>query len=122
MISGIFPVLQKLKTPKILNYHYTVIVVVGNRMSLIGKYDAMPEDAYVRQKQSAPETCVVRENSVFGVSAANAAGMKCIAVSSGYYSVREPDGEKPDLIVTSPGEKEKILADIPGPDACGVGS
>jgi hypothetical protein len=91
-------------------------------MSLFGNHDVMPEDADVKQKQSAPETCVVLENSVFGVSAANAAVMKCIDDASGYYSVREPDREKPDLIVTSPGEKEKILADIPGPDASGVGS
>jgi beta-phosphoglucomutase-like phosphatase (HAD superfamily) len=88
-------------------------------MSLIGNHDAMPEDADVRQKQSAPETCVARENLVFRVRAANAAGMKCIAVASGYYSVGEPDGEKPD---TSLGEKEKILAYIPGPDASVVGS
>jgi len=48
--------------------------------------------------------------------------MKCIAVASGYYYVRESDVEKRDLIVTSHGGKKKIMADIPGPDAFGVGS
>ena len=53
--------------------------------------------------------CVVVEDSVFGVRAAKAANMKCIAISSGVYSKEEFQEEHPDLIVESLHEKEKIL-------------
>jgi len=56
-----------------------------------------------------PEDCVVVEDSVFGVRAAKAAGMKCIAVSSGAYSREELGKEKPDIIVNALTEKETML-------------
>ncbi|MDH5691180.1 MAG: HAD family hydrolase, partial [Candidatus Bathyarchaeota archaeon] len=56
-----------------------------------------------------PEDCVVVEDSVFGVRAAKAAKMKCIAVSSGAYSREELLEENPDLMINSLVEKEKIL-------------
>jgi beta-phosphoglucomutase len=46
-----------------------------------------------------PERCVVFEDSIFGVKAAKAAGMSCIAVTTGVYSSEELQKEKPDLIV-----------------------
>ncbi|RJS91920.1 HAD family hydrolase, partial [Candidatus Bathyarchaeota archaeon] len=57
-----------------------------------------------------PERCVVVEDSVFGLIAAKRAGMRCIAVPSGFYSKSELEKEKPDLIVDSLREKDKILA------------
>jgi len=56
-----------------------------------------------------PEDCVVVEDSVFGVRAAKAAEMKCIAVSSGAYSGEELQEENPDLMINSLVEKERIL-------------
>jgi HAD superfamily hydrolase (TIGR01509 family) len=56
-----------------------------------------------------PETCVVIEDSVFGVVAAKSAGMRCIAVPSGAYSKAELGKEKPDLIVESLKEYQRIL-------------
>jgi HAD superfamily hydrolase (TIGR01509 family) len=56
-----------------------------------------------------PEDCVVVEDSVFGVRAAKAAKMKCIAVSSGAYSREELQEENPDLMINSLVEKEKVL-------------
>jgi len=56
-----------------------------------------------------PEDCVVVEDSVFGVRAAKAAGMKCIAVSSGAYSREELGKEKPDIIVNALTEKDTML-------------
>jgi haloacid dehalogenase superfamily, subfamily IA, variant 3 with third motif having DD or ED/haloacid dehalogenase superfamily, subfamily IA, variant 1 with third motif having Dx(3-4)D or Dx(3-4)E len=47
----------------------------------------------------APERSVVFEDSIFGVKAAKAAGMSCIAVTTGVYSAEELQKEKPDLIV-----------------------
>ena len=56
-----------------------------------------------------PEDCVVVEDSVFGVRAAKTAKMLCIAVPSGVYSREELQEEKPDLIVSSLAEKDRIL-------------
>jgi beta-phosphoglucomutase len=46
-----------------------------------------------------PEKCVVIEDSIFGVKAAKAANMGCIAVLTGVYSKQELEKEKPDLMV-----------------------
>jgi beta-phosphoglucomutase len=46
-----------------------------------------------------PEQCVVFEDSVFGVKAAKAAGMSCIAVTTGVYSGDELENQKADLVV-----------------------
>ena len=56
-----------------------------------------------------PEDCVVIEDSVFGVRAAKAAKMKCIAVPSGAYSREELQKESPDLMIDALTEREKIM-------------
>jgi beta-phosphoglucomutase len=56
-----------------------------------------------------PERCVVLEDSLFGVKAAKAARMSCIAVLTGVYTRPELETAKPDLIVESLGEKRRIL-------------
>ena len=61
-----------------------------------------------------PKDCVVVEDSVFGVQAARAANMKCIAVPSGVYSRDELEKEQPDLMIDSLLEKEKVLDFILG--------
>jgi len=59
--------------------------------------------------QSRAATCVVVEDSIFGVKAAKAAKMGCIAVLTGVYSREELEKANPDLIVNSLKEKEEIL-------------
>ena len=54
-----------------------------------------------KQLNTHPERCIVVEDSLFGVKAAKAAGMSCIAVTTGAYSKEELQKEKPDIIVTS---------------------
>ena len=51
------------------------------------------------QLKAKPQECVVFEDSIFGVTAAKAANMGCIAVTTGVYSGQELAVEKPDLIV-----------------------
>jgi HAD superfamily hydrolase (TIGR01509 family) len=55
------------------------------------------------------EHCVVIEDSIFGISAAKQAHMKCIAVTSGVYSRIELEKHNPDLIVEAITEYTKIL-------------
>ena len=59
--------------------------------------------------RSAPNHCVVVEDSIFGVKAAKAAGMSCVAVTQGAYNKLELNEAKPDLVVSSLQEKEVIL-------------
>ncbi len=56
-----------------------------------------------------PEHCVVLEDSVFGVEAAKAGGMGCIAVTQGFYGLKELQMVNPDLVVSSLLEKDSIL-------------
>jgi beta-phosphoglucomutase len=48
-----------------------------------------------------PELCVVLEDSIFGVKAAKAAGMGCVAVTTGVYSKAELQKALPDLVIES---------------------
>jgi HAD superfamily hydrolase (TIGR01509 family) len=59
--------------------------------------------------ESRPEKCVVVEDSIFGVRAAKAAKMGCIAVLTGVYSREELKKANPDLIVNSLEERNEIL-------------
>ena len=55
------------------------------------------------------ETCVVVEDSIFGVRAARSARMGCVAVLTGVYSKAELLMANPNLVVDSLNEKAKIL-------------
>jgi beta-phosphoglucomutase len=59
--------------------------------------------------RSKPDKCVVVEDSIFGVEAAKAAKMGCVAVLTGVYSKKELKKANPDLIVDSLREKNEVL-------------
>ena len=61
-----------------------------------------------RRLECLPNRCTVVEDSVFGVEAARRAGMKCIAVATGAYTRRQLEKMKPDLVVDSLKERQKI--------------
>lgn len=48
-----------------------------------------------------PKRCVVIEDSLFGVKAAKAGGMGCVAVTTGVYSKQELEAADADLVVAS---------------------
>ena len=48
-----------------------------------------------------PEKCAVFEDSIFGVEAAKSANMGCVAVTTGVYTKKELEKEKPNLIVST---------------------
>ena len=56
-----------------------------------------------------PEKCLVVEDSLFGVRAAKAARMTCIAALTGSFPREELEQEHPDLIVGLLSDKEAIL-------------
>lgn len=53
------------------------------------------------QLKCRPAKCVVFEDSLFGVQAAKAAGMACVAVTTGVYTMDELKAAKADLVVKS---------------------
>jgi len=59
--------------------------------------------------RSSQEKCVVVEDSIFGVEAAKAAKMGCVAVLTGVYSKKELKKANPDLIVDFLREKNEVL-------------
>jgi HAD superfamily hydrolase (TIGR01509 family) len=62
-----------------------------------------------RELKCSPEKCVVVEDSVFGVKAAETAKMRCITVLTGVHSREGLEKAHPDLIVNSLSEKREVL-------------
>jgi beta-phosphoglucomutase len=86
---------------------FDVVVTAGD----IAKPKPNPEIflTCARKLASEPRKCVVFEDSIFGVEAAKAAEMGCIAVLTGVYARNELKKAKPDLIVGALTERSKIL-------------
>ena len=57
-----------------------------------------------------PKDCIVVEDSVHGIKAAKRAKMKCIAVATGQHSKTELKKQKPNLLLDSLEEFNKILS------------
>ena len=100
-------VVDKLLPEKRIEGYFDVVVTADD----ISKPKPDPEIFLVSASKLGvdPEDCVVIEDSVFGVRAAKAAEMKCIAVPSGAYTKEELQEENPDLMIDALTEKEKIL-------------
>jgi HAD superfamily hydrolase (TIGR01509 family) len=86
---------------------FTVVVTVEE----VCKFKPDPEIFLktAAKLHSSPTDSVVLEDSIFGVQAAKAAGMSCIAVLTGVYLREELETANPGLIVDSLAEKQRIL-------------
>ena len=104
------PVIDKLLSEKKIKKYFNAVVTVDE----ISKPKPDPEIFLVAATKLnlSPEDCVTLEDSIFGVKAAKAAKMKCIAIPSGAYSREELKKEKPDLLVDSLTQTNKILTFI----------
>jgi len=100
-------VIDKLLLEKRVEKYFDVVVTADE----VSKPKPDPEVFLVSATKLnlSPEDCVTVEDSPFGVKAAKAARMKCIAVPSGAYTKEELQNEKPDLLVDSLVEIDKIL-------------
>jgi beta-phosphoglucomutase len=101
------PVIEQLLDSMHIRTLFEVVVTVED----VSRFKPNPE-IFLRcaaKLQENPEDCVVIEDSIFGVQAAKAAGMDCVAVLTGVYGRAELKTANPDLIVKSLTEKEKIL-------------
>ncbi len=104
------PVIEQLLDSLQIRSFFEVVVTVED----VSRFKPDPEiflkcAARLNQK---PGDCVVIEDSIFGVQAARAAGMDCVAVLTGVYSRAELATASPGLIVESLTEKDKILSFI----------
>jgi len=100
-------VIDKLLSEKRLEKYFDVVVTADE----VSKPKPDPEVFLVcaTKLNLSPGDCITVEDSTFGVKAAKAARMKCIAVPSGAYTKEELQNEKPDLLVDSLVEIDKIL-------------
>lgn len=103
-------VIDRLLTEKRLTEYFTAVITADE----VTKPKPDPEiylNCAVRLKCN-PGRCVVVEDSIFGVRAAKAAGMKCIGVTTGAYDREELEKENADIVVGSLEENERILGFI----------
>lgn len=100
-------VIDKLLSEKKIEKYFDAVVTADE----VSKPKPYPEIFLLSATKlnRSPEDCIAVEDSIFGIKAAKAARMGCIAVSSGAYAREELENEKPDLLVDSLVEKEKIL-------------
>jgi len=100
-------VVDRLLSEKSIRRYFDVVVTADE----VPKPKPNPEIFLkaARRIKVRPEECLVVEDSIFGVKAAKAAGMGCVAVPSGAYTAEELRKEEPDLLINSLKEKERIM-------------
>ncbi len=100
-------VIDRLLSEKRIEKYFEVVITADE----VSKPKPDPEVFLVcaTRLDLSPEDCITIEDSIFGVKAAKTARMKCIAVPSGAYTKKELQNEKPDLLIDSLIEINKIL-------------
>lgn len=100
-------VIEKLLEDLKVDRFFSVVITVDE----VSKSKPDPE-IFLKTAQkldTAPANCVVIEDSIFGVKAAKAGNMKCIAVAQGAYTSEELTKANPDFLAASLQEKDPIL-------------
>jgi len=100
-------VIDKLLSEKQLEKYFDVVVTADEVSK--PKPDSEVFLVSATKLNLSPVDCITVEDSTFGVKAAKAARMKCIAVPSGAYTKEELQNEEPDLLVNSLVDMNKIL-------------
>jgi len=100
-------VIDRLLSEKRIEKYFEVVITADE----VSKPKPDPEVFLVcaTRLDLSPEDCITIEDSIFGVKAAKTARMKCIAVPSGAYTKKELQNEKPDLLIDSLIQINKIL-------------
>ena len=100
-------VIDRLLSEKRIEKYFEVVITADE----VSKPKPDPEVflACATRLDLSPEDCIIIEDSIFGVKATKTARMKCIAVPSGAYTKKELQNEKPDLLVDSLIQINKIL-------------
>jgi len=100
-------VIDKLLSEKSIRRYFDVVVTADEAQKPKPNPEIFLQAA--RRMKARSEECLVVEDSIFGVKAAKAAGMGCIAVPSGAYTGEELRREEPDLLIDSLKEKKRIM-------------
>jgi len=104
---GLRKVIDKLLSEKSIRRYFDVVVTADEAQKPKPNPEIFLQAA--RRMKVRSEECLVVEDSIFGVKAAKAAGMGCIAVPSGAYTGEELRKEEPDLLIDSLKEKNRIM-------------
>jgi len=100
-------VIDRLLSEKSIRRYFNVVVTADEAPKPKPNPEIFLQAA--RRMKVRSEECLVVEDSIFGVKAAKAAGMGCIAVPSGAYTGEELRKEEPDLLIDSLKEKNRIM-------------
>lgn len=100
-------VVEKLISEKAIRGYFDAVVTAEDVLNPKPNPEIFLQTA--RKMKLTPEECLVVEDSIFGVKAAKVARMGCVAIPSGAYTGEELRKEKPDLLVKSLSEWERIL-------------
>jgi len=100
-------VVDKLLSEKSIRRYFDVVVTADEAPKPKPNPEIFLQAA--RRMKVRSEECLVVEDSIFGVKAAKAAGMGCVAVPSGAYTGEELRKEEPDLLIDSLKEKKRIM-------------
>jgi len=100
-------VIDRLLSEKSIRRYFNVVVTADEAPKPKPNPEIFLQAA--RRMKVRSEECLVVEDSIFGVKAAKAAGMGCIAVPSGAYTGEELRKEEPDLLIDSLKERERIM-------------
>ncbi|MHA1270963.1 MAG: HAD family hydrolase [Candidatus Helarchaeota archaeon] len=92
---NVYSILKKIKL-----FHYFDIIITGDNVK-VGKPNPQAFNLAVKKLKVNKEECYLIGDSIHDVIASKRAGIKCIAVCTGFHSKDELLKEKPDLLINN---------------------